>query len=418
LIKSLLANYSHRGLPVFNLTEPLVVRFGIRVVNVQTIDQVGGKVVALVWTRCKWRDDQLKWNPEHYGGLKVVSMASSTQAGTTDGIWQPDLTLLNAADAPKLMPTKAWVMYDGSVGKTTPMQIAVDFHPHLQHFPFDTQVIRWKWISWSYDKTQLRVIKYTGLTPHPEFELEVDDKPFDAHILMPEWTIGSRKMTVSDKYYTGYPDPYQTSTFTLEIKRNSRYYMDQLVWPAVILAMVAYLSFWMNRNVLPARTTVCMTSTLAQVTLRIVVSSKLPVTMTWLDQFLGRMLWVHCFALLEFVMVQYITRSSGGLFAMYLLSSGKKDKGVVVAVGDAPAAEFEQGINVGVLQIPTAAEEPLEEEEETPGPTLAEEERALRLWFCHCADVFSRCFVAAFFLIFVLVSISNEVSYGKVARGY
>ena len=44
-----------------------------------------------VWVTMVWNDFQLRWDPSHYGGVKVLRVPSRM-------LWRPDIVLFNNAD--------------------------------------------------------------------------------------------------------------------------------------------------------------------------------------------------------------------------------------------------------------------------------------------------------------------------------
>jgi len=76
-----------------------------------------------------------------------------------------------------------------------------------------------------------------------------------------------------------------------------------------MLAFISYTSFFMNRNDgTPARTAVVMTTLLAQITLRIVVSQKIPISRerTWLETFQGLLMFFNFTAVVVWVFILWL----------------------------------------------------------------------------------------------------------------
>lgn len=63
-----------------------------------------------MWVEQEWNDHNLRWDPEEYGGVKILYVPS-------EQIWLPDLVLYNNADGNYeiTIMTKAVVHYNGTV---------------------------------------------------------------------------------------------------------------------------------------------------------------------------------------------------------------------------------------------------------------------------------------------------------------
>ena len=173
--------------------------------------------------------------------------------------------LYNTGETPlsQLAFTKVMASHDGSVTWSRPGMIESTYTPTLQQFPFETQHIKWVFGSWAYAAPLMKLYIHSA-------GLEVQD----TERLSSQFRTRTRDAKINRNLYACCPDLYEDMEFSLELKRYPYYFVNQVVTPGIILAMVAWFSFFMDRKSAPARTTVVMTAMLAQVRHPITPSTK------------------------------------------------------------------------------------------------------------------------------------------------
>ncbi|TMS06962.1 Acetylcholine receptor subunit alpha [Larimichthys crocea] len=91
LVKTLFTGYNKVVRPVNHFKDPVVVTVGLQLIQLISVDEVNQIVSSNVRLKQKWKDVNLQWAPEDYGGIKKIRVPS------TD-IWRPDLVLYNNPD--------------------------------------------------------------------------------------------------------------------------------------------------------------------------------------------------------------------------------------------------------------------------------------------------------------------------------
>lgn len=51
-------------------------------------DEKNQVLTTNLWLEMRWTDENLKWNPDEYGGIKLLHMPSNE-------LWTPDIVLYN-----------------------------------------------------------------------------------------------------------------------------------------------------------------------------------------------------------------------------------------------------------------------------------------------------------------------------------
>ncbi len=83
LIRDLLDNYpTIYARPIRNISQPLVIQFGLTLTQLFDLGSTGQKMQTNTWKTFIWQDMNLVWDPNDYGGLANVCLPA-------DSIWTP-----------------------------------------------------------------------------------------------------------------------------------------------------------------------------------------------------------------------------------------------------------------------------------------------------------------------------------------
>jgi hypothetical protein len=87
LIRDLLNNYpTIYARPIRNVSEPLMISFGLTLTQLFDLGSTGQKMQTNTWKTLMWQDMNLVWDPNDYGGLANVCLPA-------DSIWTPVLKI-------------------------------------------------------------------------------------------------------------------------------------------------------------------------------------------------------------------------------------------------------------------------------------------------------------------------------------
>ena len=76
--------YDTRIRPVMDDSETVVVQIKQTIQHIMDIDEHDELFMTSGWSSLKWNDTQLKWNPEHYNGIRLINLPPNM-------IWIPDI---------------------------------------------------------------------------------------------------------------------------------------------------------------------------------------------------------------------------------------------------------------------------------------------------------------------------------------
>ncbi|XP_054444264.1 neuronal acetylcholine receptor subunit alpha-5 isoform X3 [Pteronotus mesoamericanus] len=90
LFKDLFQDYERWVRPVEHLNDKIKIKFGLAIS--QLVDDEKNQLMTTnVWLKQEWKDVKLRWNPDDYGGIRVIRVPS-------DSLWTPDIVLFDNAD--------------------------------------------------------------------------------------------------------------------------------------------------------------------------------------------------------------------------------------------------------------------------------------------------------------------------------
>ena len=221
-------NYTKQLIPICQNGGNVTVKLGTalrQVINVNEREQI---VTINIWFRMGWNDCRLKWNSTNYNGITSFNVPYQS-------LWIPDITLYDSAAEEIMMPGredyKATIYSDGSVSYNFPTVLKSVCRIDVTYFPFDTQVCKLTFGSWTYHGFELDVIKRS------------ESGDLDNYIEHNEWKVASFPIERHVLYYNCCPEPYPDVTFYLTLKRKAQFYVLTILFPCILTSSVAAVSF-------------------------------------------------------------------------------------------------------------------------------------------------------------------------------
>ncbi|CAD6189683.1 unnamed protein product [Caenorhabditis auriculariae] len=187
---------------------------------------------APVLNRLYWIDEFLQWDPASYEGATEIFLASSD-------IWIPEFSLyysLNFNDAVRLQTNNdARVNYTGHVRYYIPFSSESLCKLDVKFFPFDVQECTLLFGSWAHSNDSIKYSLYSQNLSLIDF--------YDNQ----EWELDMKNSSVtSNGYLYDYLDPplfWEMIIITLVVRRQSFYYVFNLVIPSTMITLVSVIGF-------------------------------------------------------------------------------------------------------------------------------------------------------------------------------
>jgi len=234
----------------------------------------------------KWTDSRLAFDPEEAGAKEKVYTGAFQFDEASPG-WYPEVVLLNAAG---LYETRGTVLRQGPDGTCHLVQVihaAAESKLDLRQYPYDRQRLE-------------AVFKVLGFGMDEVVLAEDPDLPsiHNGSIRIPQWKFngmaaGSRIVEVPYGHGAA-----EASLFALsmEVQRERGFIVRLLVIPLIIIVVLSWSVFWMDRSSLGERMSVSFVGILASVTYQIVIGDILPPISyyTPIHAFTNFSFWIMC----------------------------------------------------------------------------------------------------------------------------
>ncbi|CAF0938516.1 unnamed protein product [Rotaria sordida] len=214
LMAQLLRNYDPSARPVYNASNTVNVAFGIALAQLSDME---------------WYDERLVWNASDFNGLVTLRLPCSK-------IWLPDIVLYNSADdyTQGYYQSKAMVDSNGHVFWPPPAKFRSSCKIDVTFFPFDDQLCKLKFGSWTYDAAQVNLTKRR------------DHVDMTNYIRSGEWHIVHIEIKRNDVTYPCCPEIYYPDvTIYVHIRRRVLYYLFNIIFPCIWLSILSLLGFWL-----------------------------------------------------------------------------------------------------------------------------------------------------------------------------
>uniref|UniRef100_A0AAN0N5Z2 Nicotinic acetylcholine receptor n=1 Tax=Polyphagotarsonemus latus TaxID=1204166 RepID=A0AAN0N5Z2_9ACAR len=237
LYDDLMSNYSNLVRPVKNLSEPVTVRIKLKLsqlIEVNLKDQI---MTTSMWVEQYWHDGLLTWNPDDYGGIKMMHVPS-------DQIWRPDIVLYNnaAGDFEVTLSTKAQLSHKGDIKWNPPAMFKSYCEIDVEYFPFDEQTCLMKFGSWTNDGWILDLRHVDEIPGQSDVEFGIDLSDF---YLSVEWDLIEVPARRHTKYYLCCESPYLDLTFNISMRRKTLFYTVNLIIPCMGISFLTVLVFYL-----------------------------------------------------------------------------------------------------------------------------------------------------------------------------
>ncbi|XP_015126569.1 acetylcholine receptor subunit beta-like 2 [Diachasma alloeum] len=237
LYDDLLSNYNRLIRPVANNTQPLIVWLGLKLSQLIEMNLKNQVMTTNVWVEQKWFDYKLQWNPDEYGGVKMLYVPS-------ENIWLPDIVLYNNADGnyEVTLMTKATVTWEGEVYWKPPAIYKSSCEINVEYFPFDEQSCLMKFGSWTYNGAQVDLRHMLQASGNNLVEKGIDLSDFYMSV---EWDILEVPAARNEEYYPCCTEPYTDVTFNITMRRKTLFYTVNLIIPCVGITFLTVLVFYL-----------------------------------------------------------------------------------------------------------------------------------------------------------------------------
>ncbi|XP_061581093.1 gamma-aminobutyric acid receptor subunit alpha-6a [Cololabis saira] len=243
--------------------------------------------------RQMWVDERLKFE----GPTEILRLNNRM----VDKIWIPDTFFRNSRKSIShnmTTPNQLFrIMQNGTVLYTMRLTISAECPMRLLDFPMDGHACPLRFGSYAYTNSEIIFTWRKGLTASVDCPKEsISLLEYD----LVEQTLSSEIL----KSNTGH---YSVQVVHFHLQRKLGYYLIQTYIPLIMVVVLSQVSFWINKESVPARTVAGITTVLTMTTLSISARQSLPKVAyaTAMDWFIAVCFAFVASALIEFAAVNY-----------------------------------------------------------------------------------------------------------------
>lgn len=244
--------------------------------------------------RQMWVDERLKFE----GPTEILRLNNLM----VDKIWTPDTFFRNSKKSIShnmTTPNKLFrIMQNGTVLYTMRLTISAECPMQLGDFPMDGHACPLRFGSYAYTSSEILFTWRKGLSASV-------DCPKESMSLLQYDLVGQ---TLSSEIFRSNTGHYSVQVVHFHLQRKLGYYLIQTYIPLIMVVVLSQVSFWINKESVPARTVAGITTVLTMTTLSISARQSLPKVSyaTAMDWFIAVCFGFVAFALIEFAAVNYL----------------------------------------------------------------------------------------------------------------
>ncbi|XP_050803765.1 gamma-aminobutyric acid receptor subunit gamma-1 isoform X1 [Gopherus flavomarginatus] len=317
ILDSLLQGYDSKLRPDIGV-RTTVIETDVYVNSIGPVDPINMEYTIDIIFAQTWYDSRLKFN----SSMKVL-MLNSNMVGK---IWIPDTFFRNSrkSDAHWITtPNRLLRIWsDGRVLYTLRLTINAECYLQLHNFPMDEHSCPLEFSSYGY----------------PRNEIEYKWKKTSVEVADPKYWrlyqfafVGLRNTTEISHTLSG---DYIIMTIFFDLSRRMGYFTIQTYIPCILTVVLSWVSFWINKDAVPARTSLGITTVLTMTTLSTIARKSLPKVsyVTAMDLFVSVCFIFVFAALMEYGTLHYFTSNKKGNKEKEKSSKHKPAKSSAVAV--------------------------------------------------------------------------------------
>ncbi|XP_040315814.1 neuronal acetylcholine receptor subunit alpha-4 isoform X1 [Herpailurus yagouaroundi] len=288
LLKKLFAGYNKWSRPVANISDVVLVHFGLSIAQLIDVDEKNQMMTTNVWVKQEWHDYKLRWDPADYENVTSIRIPSEL-------IWRPDIVLYNNADGDFAVThlTKAHLFHDGRVQWTPPAIYKSSCSIDVTFFPFDQQNCTMKFGSWTYDKAKIDLVNMHSRVD----QLDLWESG--------EWVIVDAVGTYNTRKYECCAEVYPDITYAFVIRRLPLFYTINLIIPCLLISCLTVLVFYLPSEC-GEKITLCISVLLSLTVFLLLITEIIPSTSLVIPLIGEYLLFTMIFVTLSIVITVFV----------------------------------------------------------------------------------------------------------------
>jgi len=265
---------------------PVVVRASFHLRDINDIDDEAETFEFGGVLKLTWHDERQAFDPADAGVDEKVYLGAYQFNEVFTG-WFPQVVLVNESGLYEKHGVVLRVQPDGTLTLVETVDAAGEADLSLRRYPFDAQRLDAIFEVLGFDQSEV------VLLPEPDAPSLSDEG-----IRLPQWVFEGIHTSTLDRRapYAGSVGVASAFVVSMDVRRESFFMVRLVILPLMLIVMLSWSVFWMDRSSLGDRTNVSFIGILTAVAYQIVVSEILPHIsyVTLLNGFLNLSFFIMC----------------------------------------------------------------------------------------------------------------------------
>jgi len=234
---------------------PTEVRFGVMLIDLQSINDSDQSFTADIYVLARWKDPRLVAGdlPEPLAGCMIP----------LEDVWTPRLVVVNEREVRKAFEFKVSVGADGTVEYAQRLQGEFTTQLHLHDFPFDSHDLTLEVVARGYSPEEVSFIPvFGGVTI--------------AELTITDWHVGEASAKVIGRYVEPRDSTIASVVFRTPVRRRLGFYTLKTFLPLALIVCMSWAVFWIKPGLLPPQIGVSTSAILTLIAFQFSLGYMLP----------------------------------------------------------------------------------------------------------------------------------------------
>ncbi|GFN98353.1 neuronal acetylcholine receptor subunit alpha-10 [Plakobranchus ocellatus] len=231
LYERIMGGYVKWVRPVLNLSQPIKVKFAMRLNQIVSLDERQQVLTTNVFIDQTWIDPALAWDPAEFKDVRALRIPA-------DQVWRPDTFIYNNADNGStgfIAGTYIQIRHTGAVSWPVPVRLRSSCVVKITYFPFDRQYCMVRFGSWIYSQS---LVDY-------EVRQDVSSVDLSSFTKNSEWELLAMRLEKAVVSRTRGHGMHPHLTAVIYLKRNTFFYLFNIIVPCCMLSILTLMTFWL-----------------------------------------------------------------------------------------------------------------------------------------------------------------------------
>lgn len=234
-----------------------------------------------------WHDPRQAFDPATAGLSEKIYQGEYQFDEIAPG-WYPQITLANESGGFEIGAVTLRITPDGTCTLLQAIHATAESKLDLRKYPFDRQQL----------EAHLQIFGFSTSEVALRPQVDANDSARIRQIRMPQWQVDGMTLRVAEKTFLTHRGATTGSTLVLafDVRRRSLFMLRLVVTPLLLIVVLSWSVFWMDRSTLGDRINISFIGILTSVAYQIVVGGILPQIsyITWMNIFLNISFWLMC----------------------------------------------------------------------------------------------------------------------------